>query len=154
MENETCNNESSIDNLSSQKRKLIQIAQEINEVNAEKSGLVGFVCRSMVTASLPHSKITSCIYKRKCNKFTLTINGNEEAGGIPYGVYPRLILTWISSSVVKHQEREIILGESLSNFMSNLGLSVTGGRWGTITRFKEQLKKLFGSERKLVTSIL
>ena len=36
-------------------------------------------------------------------------------------------------------------GDSLSAFMKSLGLSVTGGRWGTITRFKDQLKRLFSA---------
>lgn len=106
---------------------------------------IGFICRLMVSASLPHSKITSLCYKRKMNHFTFSIVGNEEAGGIPYGTYPRLILSWLSGEVVKTKSREIILGESLSDFMKKLGLSVTGGRWGTITRFREQLKKLFSS---------
>lgn len=130
------------DKLSPKQTKIINAAAEIcNEGSID----IGFVCRSMVTASMPHSKPNGIQYKRQSQNFTLTILGNEEAGGVPYGTYPRLILSWLSTEVVKKNNREIILGESLSDFMKKLGLLVTGGRWGTIARFREQLKKLFSS---------
>jgi len=115
------------------------------EISAGSFSEVGFVCRSMVSASMPHSKVAGTQYKRGYNNFTLTIMGNEEAGGIPYGTYPRLILCWLTSEIVKTQSREIFLGQSLSEFMNKLGLRVTGGRWGTISRFREQMKRLFSS---------
>lgn len=106
---------------------------------------LGFVCRSMILASMPHSKVTGEVFTRSTKDFTLKIVGNELAGGVPYGSYPRLILSWVASEVVKTKDREIILGQSLSDFMKKLGLSVTGGRWGTVSRFKQQLKMVFSS---------
>jgi hypothetical protein len=114
-------------------------------ITSEEPEQIGFVVRSMVAASMPHSRVKGLQFKRKNNNFVLTITGNEEAGGIPYGSYPRLILSWITSEAIRTASREIILGQSLSNFMRRLGLNVTGGRWGTLTRFKEQLKMLFSS---------
>ena len=130
------------DNLSLQEKKLYNAAVEIAQNDPNE---LGFVCRSMVSASMPHSKVKGLQYARKNNNFTLTIVGNEEAGGIPYGTYPRLILSWLIGEVVKTKSREILLGQSLSEFMQKLGLLVTGGRWGTISRFKQQLKRLFSS---------
>lgn len=106
---------------------------------------LGFVCRSMILASMPHSKVKGEVFSRSTKDFTLKIVGNDLAGGVPYGTYPRLILSWVASEVVKTKDREIILGQSLSDFMKKLGLSVTGGRWGTISRFKQQLKMIFSS---------
>ncbi len=37
------------------------------------------------------------------------------------------------------------LSESLSQFMGNLGLTPTGGRWSTIPNLKDQALRLFGS---------
>src|SRR5690606_21625849 len=37
----------------------------------------------------------------------------------------------------------VSLGHSLSEFMGELGLVPTGGRWGSITRLREQIKRLF-----------
>lgn len=110
-----------------------------------KSEEIGFVFRSMVFASLPHSKPKKMNYTRTSNNFIISIIGNEEAGGVPYGTYPRIILSWIASEIVKKKSREIVLGKSLSNFMKNLGLLVSGGKYGTINRFKNQLKRIFSS---------
>lgn len=128
--------------LTKKERHLIEVANEILQ-NSPKE--IGFVCRLMVSASLPHSKPSGLIYKRSSNSFTISITGNEQAGGIPYGAYPRLIMTWLASEIVKSNSREIVLGQSLADFMKKLGLQVTGGRWGTIGRFKEQMKRLFSS---------
>ena len=42
-----------------------------------------------------------------------------------------------------HKEKHIVLGDSLTSFMEELGIVLTGGRWGSITRLKEQLTRLF-----------
>jgi hypothetical protein len=128
--------------LTSKERRIFDVSSEIIDNDCLD---IGFVCRSMVSASMPHSKIRGNQYKRKSQNFTLEIVGSEAAGGVPYGVYPRLILSWITTEVVKSGNREITFGNSLSDFMKTLGLQVTGGKWGTITRFKEQLKRLFSS---------
>lgn len=128
--------------LSERGKKLIDAAMDILDNEPDE---VGFVCRSMVSASMPHSRVKGIVYKRKTSNFSLSIVGNEEAGGVPYGTYPRLILSWIASEVTKNKSREIALGDSLSDFMKKLGLQVTGGRWGTVNRFKSQLKLLFSS---------
>lgn len=128
--------------LSAQQKKIYNAAVDISQNNPAE---LGFICRSMVSASMPHSKVKGTQYTKKNNNFTLTVVGNADAGGVPYGVYPRLILLWLISEVVKTHSREIVLGRSLSDFMKKLGLLVTGGRWGTVTRFKEQLKRMFSS---------
>ena len=126
-------------------KKQLKFIDGVEDILTNRPEEIGFVCRSMVAASMPHSKILGIQYKRFNNNFILSIVGNVEAGGIPYGTYPRLILSWLSTEVVKTQSRDIILGDSLSAFMKSLGLSVTGGRWGTVTRFKDQLKRLFSA---------
>ena len=54
-------------------------------------------------------------------------------------------MAWVTTEAVRKRERELPLGESLSGFMSELGLVPTGGRWGSITRLKEQMRRLFAS---------
>ncbi len=71
----------SVITLSRNKEKLIEAAVQIQQ-NAPDE--LGFVCRSMVSASMPHSKVKGLQYKRENNKFKLIIIGNEDAGGIPY----------------------------------------------------------------------
>jgi hypothetical protein len=63
--------------------------------------------------------------------------------GLSYGVIPRLLMAWLTTEAVRLRSRDLILGESLSDFMRQLGMVPTGGRWGTITRLREQTRRLF-----------
>jgi hypothetical protein len=65
--------------------------------------------------------------------------------GLPYGSKPRLLIAFLASEAVKKGEREIVLGDSLSDFMRAIGLQSTGGRWGSIKGLKEQMDRLFSS---------
>ncbi len=40
--------------------------------------------------------------------------------GLPYGMVPRLLIAWVTTEAVRIRERELVLGESLSGFMSEL----------------------------------
>jgi hypothetical protein len=65
--------------------------------------------------------------------------------GIPYGSYPRLLMSWITTEAALKKEPVLVLGSSLSEFMAQLGLIPTGGRWGTIPRLRDQMIRLFAS---------
>ena len=85
-----------------QEKLLLAREQTTDELRHE----LGFVCRMMVTASMPHSKVSGHLYQRKTNNLTLSIVSAEE-GCVPYGVYPRLILAWLISEVVLHNCRPL-----------------------------------------------
>ena len=133
--------------LSKRQVKVLDISTEIATSECNK---IGFVSKSMVTASMPHARVKNNQYVRKNNNYTLTILGNADCGGLPYGTYPRLILMWIVTEVSQKKAREITLGKNLSDFMYKLGILVTGGKFGTINRFKDQMKKLFSSTISLL----
>lgn len=69
--------------------------------------------------------------------------GNPFCWGYPYGTIPRLLLTWLATEAVRTQSPELVLGESLSDFMGQLGLAPTGGVRGNITRLRDQMNRLF-----------
>jgi hypothetical protein len=56
-----------------------------------------------------------------------------------------LLISWITTEAVKTQQRELILGHTLSKFMAELDMIPSGGRWGSITRLKDQMKRLFSA---------
>ena len=124
--------------------KLIEEALAIEARDAKESGALGFMARAMVQATLPHRKVVGNEFKRKNGLFKLTILADSEVG-LPYGSIPRLLLAWISTEAVRNRDRNLVLGNSLSEFMSDLDLVPTGGRWGSITRLKTQMKCLFSS---------
>ena len=51
----------------------------------------------------------------------------------------------INVTAVKTQSRELALGDSMSAFMAELGLKHTGGANGSITRLKNQTRRLFSA---------
>lgn len=124
--------------------KLITEALAIEARDAKESGALGFMARALVQATMPHSKTKDSVFKRYNGSFKLTILADPEVG-LPYGSIPRLLIAWITTEAVRTKSRELKLGHTLSKFMSRLDLMPTGGRWGTITRLREQMKKLFSA---------
>ena len=124
--------------------KLITEALAIEAQEAKEAGALGFMARALTQATMPHKKTMEYAFERTNGAFTLSILAPPKIG-LPYGTVPRLLMAWVTTEAVRKRERELLLGESLSGFMSELGLVPTGGRWGSITRLKEQMRRLFAS---------
>lgn len=124
--------------------KLITEALAIEARDAKEAGVLGYMARALVQATLPHRQVDSNEFKRRNGAFKLTILADSEIG-LPYGSIPRLLLAWVTTEAVRTRKKELILGHTLSEFMSQLDLMPTGGRWGTITRLRDQMKRLFSS---------
>jgi hypothetical protein len=124
--------------------KLITQALAIEETEAREAGAIGYMARMLVQATLPHSDPKASIFERVNGNLSLVMMGHPQIG-LPYGTYPRLILSWLVTEAVRTKSQELILGTSLSDFMSALGLLPTGGRWGNIARLRDQLRRLFGA---------
>jgi len=123
---------------------LINRALAIETEEAQDAGALGFMARAMTLASLPHSRVDGNEFERRNGAFSLSIVAPSRVG-LPYGTVPRLLLAWLTTEAVRTKTRELVLGESLSGFMRQLGLVPTGGRWGTVTRLKDQTARLFAS---------
>lgn len=133
--------------------ELVAQAQAIESLNAWDAKMVRYAGRCFVQANLPHSirQIDQfATFKRVNGNYTLEIKPDSEYG-IPYGTLPRLILIWIADEVRHHRRKEVFLGDSLSKFMQELGIVPTGGRWGTITRLRNQLLRLFNADIRFKT---
>lgn len=124
--------------------KLIEHALAIEAREAKDAGALGYMGRALVQATMPHSRVIGNEFIRRNGAFTLTML-SPSAVGLPYGSLPRLLMAWITTEAVKKKQIELVLGSSLSEFMRQLGLVPTGGRWGSITRLREQMKRLFSS---------
>lgn len=127
---------------------VIQVVSEhlaLENEAATREGRVGYLARGLVNASMPYKDPKTEVFKRVNGDYTLRIVGGDE--GVPYGVYPRLLMCWLTTEVVRTSNQEIALGESLSDFLRTaLGVErITGGRRGTGTLVVNQMKRLFGS---------
>jgi hypothetical protein len=122
--------------------KLFSAALAIDDQDASNAGELGFMARAMTLCTLPHSKPKEQEFVRKNGDYTLSMLA-PKAVGLPYGTIPRLLLAWISTETVRTKQRTLVLGESLSHFLKELGLSRTGGARGDITRLRDQMHRLF-----------
>ena len=123
--------------------RLIAESLAMEERLARDAGALGFMTRAMTLATLPHRAVKGPFFTRRNGNFTMTMSASDPNIALPYGAIPRLVLAWICTEVVRTQERDLALGDSMSAFMRELGMLPTGGRWGTIPRLKSQVKRLF-----------
>lgn len=124
--------------------KLISDALAIEAEAAKDAGALGFMARAMVQATMPHRRTAGNEFTRRNGAFTLTMLAPSVVG-LPYGSVPRLLMAWLTTEAVRTKSRELELGDTLSSFMRELDLVPTGGRWGSITRLKEQTTRLFST---------
>ena len=108
----------------------------------------GFMARTMALCSLPRTNPGNRIQYQRVNgpyKLVLIAGADKK---LPYGNLPRLLLAWISAEAVRTQSRVLVLGDSLSEFMRELGIYSTSGR-GHI-RLRNQMRWLFQCHVQLV----
>ena len=138
--------------MAASQQAILDAAMRMQDQDALEANALGFLCRELVQVSLPHSNPGNDlpVWTRENGNLSLTLQpkrymkeGELQCVGYPYGVVPRLILIHLCSEVVRTGERIVPLGSSMSQFMQDIGISdVSGGRWGTISRFKDQLRRL------------
>ena len=108
----------------------------------------GFLARTMALCSLPRTNPGDrWRYVRRNGPYTLVMN----AGGLyklPFGHLPRLLLAWISTEAVRTQSRVLVLGDSLSDFMRELGIYSSDGK--AYTRLRNQMERLFNASVRLI----
>ena len=124
--------------------KLVRQAFMIEAEEARDAGAVRFMARAMTQATMPHKATPGNEFKRRNGSFILSMLAPSDIG-LPYGSIPRLLVSWITTEAVRTKSPVLELGPSLSAFMAGLDLTPTGGRWGSITRLRDQMTRLFAS---------
>lgn len=124
---------------------LLADAVAIEEEEAREAGMIGYMARAMVQATMPYRDPKTAHFQRVNGNFTLTMTAMNPKIGLPYGSIPRLVMAWIGREAVRTQNRTLVLGSSLSDFLKELDLYRTGGKRGDITRLRNQMIKLFAS---------
>ena len=158
--------------------RLFQESIAIEAEDAKKFGHVGYINRVMVQATLPYREPLHLkdrnVFGRRAGEWTLVIQQGvaleeavrvdgkgrkhveliEKPIGFPYGSKPRLLLAWMGREIKLKKSREIVLGESLTKFMDQLGFEgATGGRNGSMTLMKQQMMRLFSARIALVRGV-
>ena len=91
------------------------------------------MARHLVQCTLPHSNPGDVrVWSRRNGNLTLSIvpGVDGETGdsfGYPYGTLPRLLLFWIVREATVKKSRKLYLGQSLAQFMRDVGLNPDNG---------------------------
>ena len=108
-----------------------------------------FMARQLVQCTLPHSDPGDTpIWTRTNGNLTLVIQPHIDRqtrkAMYPYGSIPRLFLFWLVTEAKRKKSRHIRLGNSLDNFMREIGLNprTGGGKRGDAKRLQEQMRRL------------
>jgi hypothetical protein len=123
---------------------LIEESLAIEAEAAKEAGALGFMAHALAQATMPHKRTDELRFTRTNGAFQLTVTALARYG-LPYGAIPRLLVAWLTTEAVRTRSRELVLGDSLSKFMRGLDLVPTGGRWGSITRLRDQMQRLFSA---------
>ncbi len=102
---------------------------------------LAFMPRLFVLTTLPHRRPKGNRFERVNGWQTLRMVAPRRIG-LPYGVYPRLLLMFITTEAVRRKSREIHLGTTPNDLARKLGLSVISGPRGTERRLEAQVRKL------------
>ena len=114
---------------------------------SETDADIGFMARLMALCSLPRTNPGDRLqYKRVNGPYKLVMIAGAD-NKLPYGNLPRLLMAWVCTEAVRTQNRELILGASLSEFMCKLGMASIGG---ARTRLRNQMDRLFCCQVELI----
>lgn len=133
-------------------KEVIEAHLSIESEDAKSAGALGFMARALVIATMPYKDQKNPdgspkeSFTRQNGDFKLRIVAGYE-GGIPFGIYPRLLMSWVATEAVRKQSPVIELGDSLRQFLRDVldVRSTSGGKRGTATRVSEQMRRLFGA---------
>jgi hypothetical protein len=103
-----------------------------------------FMPRLFVLTTLPHRRPQGNRFERVNGWQSLRMVAPRRIG-LPYGVYPRLLLMFITTEAVRMKSPEIHMGATLGDLARKLGLSVISGPRGTARRIEAQVRKLIST---------
>lgn len=97
-----------------------------------------FMPRYLVNMTLPHRQVDGVEFTRHNGGQRLTLLAGSTVG-LPYGVYARLVLLYVTTERVRTKEREFSLGASWRKFLEKMQVVGSGPR---IQAVQKQLKRL------------
>ena len=123
-----------------------------DQVNAlvsasEAAPELGFMARLLALCSLPRTNPGEQLqYVRENGPYSLVMVAGAK-NKLPYGSLPRLVMSWVCTEAVRTQNRELLLGDSLSDFMRVLDMQPVGE---PRTRLRNQMDRLFNASVSMI----
>lgn len=139
-------------------RRLLDLAEEI--YGEDTAGNIAFLHATLALCGMPYSRPAEGVttYERRNGRASLLIKagsavdpqtGQWVAQTLPYGPTARVIMVYICSEAVRKRSKVIDMSETMCGFMQTLGIQPTGGRNGSIPRFKKQLQAVIAAHMQI-----
>lgn len=123
---------------------LVEVGEDMQARSPRTAGSLAFYPRPLLQVNLPYRTVPGHVFERRAGRLRLRVEAPEHIG-LPYGRYPRLLLTWLATEAVRTRSPRLELGDSLSAFLRHLGITASGGDHGPIRRVRDQMKRLFSA---------
>ena len=128
------------------------VSEQLKELDLQDSD-VHHIHSVLALCALPYKrpKADSLDYQARYGYMSLNVQpgsltdprtGDWVRQGVPYGPKARLVQMHICTRALRQKSPIVEMEDNMTSFIRNLGFSVTGGKNGTITLFKEQLNRL------------
>jgi len=130
-------------------RKRIQGVYDNTTVDRERND-VWFIHAVLAQCFLPYRDPKEHYWDRKNGDFAISLTSGRvqnpktdefETVGLPYGAKPRLFQSYICTQALRNKSPVIPVENSMSAMMQELGYKVTGGKQGSISKFKDQITR-------------
>jgi hypothetical protein len=91
--------------------ELVSDAEEMEVSRKEiedRAAAMGYMARCMTLATIPHSRLPddTIVYERRNGDYTLSLRADPKYG-LPFGVIPRLLMSWVSVEAVRTQSPQL-----------------------------------------------
>ena len=88
---------------------LVREAMYIEAESAREAGALGYMCRALVQATMPHSKIAENTFERTNGAFSMVAHSRV---GLPYGSVPRLLMGWLTTEALRTKTPVLEMGQT------------------------------------------
>lgn len=133
-------------NLTRQQRSLVSVGEQVRQDAPDR---LQFSHSVLCQVGLPRKHTPERRYERSNGNLSLLVEAGSLWNGLswteqplPYGSIPRLVMVHISTEAVRTKSHVIDVGDSMREFLTQLGLQTSGGPRGGYAALKKQLQAL------------
>src|SRR5690242_13373308 len=117
---------------------------------SDEDSSIGFLYSGWCQAALPHKRLPDDKgWQVEGDRLCLIVEPGMKRGtggepvhvGVPFGSRARLILIYLQSEALRTGSREVVLGKSLRDWMSRMGIPVGGKNLGIVREQTERISR-------------
>lgn len=127
-----------------QNTRSFQVLQRIAEQDLHLppgQDAIAFTCSLLTRISWPYKDPKTNEFARRNGPLSVLLQG-QPGVGIPYGRYPRLLVTFICTEALRTGDKRLYLGNTFTGFLNKIGIAPSGGKTGPRRGVLNQLHRL------------